>query len=142
LTVMLREPIKFVLLLAFALTINVVLAAAFLVFALLVWFVGGQVAVYFRRQERVATRQAADQIALLQESLMMMRLVKCFLMDLFNQSRVERQLSRYAYAQLRRYRGESIYRPFLILLGTLAAVVLFYVTRFILLTGPLGLANP
>ena len=140
LTVMLREPIKFVLLLVFALTINVGLAAAFLVFALLVWFVGGQVAVYFRRQERVATRQAADQIALLQESLMMMRLVKCFLMELFNQSRVERQLSRYAYAQLRRYRGESIYRPFLILLGTWRRSC-SYVTGLIVLTGRLGVAS-
>src|SRR5262249_12206602 len=87
-----------------------------------------QIAVYFRQQERVATRQAADQIAFLQESLMIMRLVKCFLMELFNQARVERQLSRYATAQLRRYRGESIYRPVLIFLGTLAAVVLLYVT--------------
>ena len=41
LTVMFREPIKFGLLLGFALTINLGLAAAFLVFALLVWFVGG-----------------------------------------------------------------------------------------------------
>src|SRR5262249_491358 len=100
--------------------------------------VGGQIAVYFRQQERVATRQAADQIAFLQESLMIMRLVKCFLMELFNQARVERQLSRYAAAQLRRYRGESIYRPILIFLGTLAAVVLLYVAGLIVLSGRLG----
>ncbi len=141
LTVMFRDPIKFALLLVFALTINLGLAAAFLIFALLVWFVGGQVAVYFRRQERGATRQAADQIALLQESLMMMRLVKCFLMELFNQSRVERQLSRYSFAQVRRYRGEAIYRPFLVFLGTLAAAVLLYVAGLIVLTGRLGVAS-
>ena len=37
----------------------------------------------------------------MRESLMLMRLVKCYLMELFNQSRVERQLARYAQAQLR-----------------------------------------
>jgi len=72
---------------------------------------------------------------------MIMRLVKCFLMELFNQARVERQLSRYASAQLRRYRGESIYRPILISLGTLAAVVLLYVTGLIVLSGRLGVAS-
>jgi ATP-binding cassette subfamily B protein len=141
LTVMVREPIKFALLLAFALVVNFWLALAFLLFALLVWIVGGQIAVYFRQQERVATRQAADQIALLQESLMIMRLVKCFLMELFNQARVERQLSQYATAQLRRYRGEALYRPLLIFLGTLAAVVLLYVAGLIVLSGRLGVAS-
>jgi ATP-binding cassette subfamily B protein len=141
LTVLVREPIKFALLLAFALVVNFWLALAFLLFALLVWIVGGQIAVYFRQQERVAIRQAGDQIALLQESLMIMRLVKCFLMELFNQARVERQLSKYAAAQLRRYRGEALYRPLLIFLGTLAAVVLLYVAGLIVLSGRLGVAS-
>lgn len=141
LTVIFREPVQFGLLLAFALALNFWLAVAFLVFALLIWVIGGQVAVYFRRQERVSTRLAADQIALLQESLMMMRLVKCYLMELFNQSRVERQLSRYAAAQLRRYRGEAIYRPLLLFLGSLAAIVLIYVAGLTVLSGRLGVAS-
>lgn len=140
-TVIFREPVKFFLLLAFALVLNVWLSIAFLIFALLVWLVGGQVAVYFRRQEREATRQAADQLALLQESLMMMRLVKTYIMELFNQSRVERQLSKYTVAQLRRYRGEAIYRPLLIFLSTAAAVVLFFVAGMIVLNGRLGIAS-
>ena len=41
-------------------------------------------------------QEAAEQLALIQESLMMMRLVKSYLMELFNQARVERQLARYA----------------------------------------------
>jgi ATP-binding cassette subfamily B protein len=141
LTVMFREPIKFILLLALALTLNLGLALAFLIFTLLVWLVGGQVAVYFRRQEREATRQSADQLALLQESMMLMRLVKCYLMELFSQSRVERQLSKYTQEQLRRYRGEAIYRPLLIFLGTLAAVVLLYVAGLVVLSGRLGIAS-
>src|SRR2546430_5887791 len=44
LTVALREPVVFGLLLAFALVVNVWLALAFLLFAVLVWLVGGQLA--------------------------------------------------------------------------------------------------
>ncbi len=141
LTVSVREPVKFALLLAFALVMSVWLTLAFLLFAILVWVVGGQLAVYFRRQEREANREASEQLALLQESLMMMRLVKCYLMDLFNQSRVERQLARHTEAQMRRYRGKAIYRPVLMFLGTLAAVVLLFVGGLVVLNGQLGVAR-
>ena len=141
LTVVYREPVKFALVLAFALALNVWLALAFLLFALLVWVIGGQVAVYFRRQERDANRNASNQLALLQESLMMMRLVKCYLMELFNQARVERQLAQYSAAQLHRYRGQAIYRPVLLFLGTVAGVVLLYVGGWIVLSGHLGVAR-
>jgi ATP-binding cassette, subfamily B, bacterial len=141
LTVVCREPVKFVLLLAFALALNVWLALAFLLCALLVWLIGGQLAAYFRRQERAATRRAGEQLALLQESLTLMRLVKGYLMELFNQSRVERQLAEYARAQMRRYRGEAIYRPILLFLGSVAAIVLLYVGGLIVLRGHLGVAR-
>jgi ATP-binding cassette subfamily B protein len=141
LTMVFREPVKFVLLLLFALAINVWLALAFLLFALLVWLVGGQLAARLRRQERVANRQAAEQLALLQESMMLMRLVKIYLMELFNQSRVERQLAAYSDAQLRRARGEAVYRPLLIFLGTLAALILLFVAGLIVLSGRLGVAS-
>jgi ATP-binding cassette, subfamily B, bacterial len=141
LTVVCREPVKFVLLLLFALALNVWLALAFLLSALLVWLIGGQLAAYFRRQERAATRRAGEQLALLQESLTLMRLVKGYLMELFNQSRVERQLAEYARAQMRRYRGEAIYRPILLFLGSVAAIVLLYVGGLIVLRGHLGVAR-
>jgi len=63
LTLVFREPVKFALLLAFALLINFWLALAFLLFAVLVWLVGGQIAAHFRRQGRLATnprRRATD----------------------------------------------------------------------------------
>jgi ATP-binding cassette subfamily B protein len=141
LTVVFREPVKFGLLLLFALLINFWLALAFFVFAVLVWLIGGQVAAYFRRQGRIATRRAADQLALIQESLKMMRLVKCYLMELFNQSRVERQLARYARAQMRRLHGEAVYRPLLIFLGTLAGMILLYIAGLAILSGELGVAS-
>jgi ATP-binding cassette subfamily B protein len=140
-TVLFVQPIKFALLLAFALIIHPLLALAFLLFALLVWLVGGQVASYVRSQSRAATTRAAEQLTLIRESLMLMRLVKCYLMELFNQSRVERQLARHAAAQLRRYRGEALYRPLLGFLGMLAAVCLLYVGGLIVLHGQLSVAS-
>jgi ATP-binding cassette subfamily B protein len=141
LTAFFREPIKFGLLLVFAMTINFWLALAFLLFAVLVWIVGGQIAAYFRRQGRAAEHRAANQMALIQESLMLMRLIKVYLMELFNQARVERQLSSYAQAQLQRYRGEAIYRPLFTFLGTAAAILMLLLAGTVVLGGYLGVAS-
>ncbi len=141
LTVVFREPAKFILLLVFALMVNFWLALAFLLFAVLVWLVGGQVAAYFRRRGRAAAHRAAEQLSLLQESLMMMRLVKVYLMELFNQSRVERQLARYASAQTRRYRGEAIYRPVLGFMGLFAVLILLYVVGIVILNGQISVTS-
>ncbi len=138
LTVYLRDPVQFALLFAFGLFINFWLTVAFLVFAMLVWLIGGQVVAYFRDQGEQATREAASRLALLQESLMMMRLVKCYRMELFNQARIERQLKLYSRSQLDRQRDEAIYRPLLLFLGVLAAVVLLCVTGLLVLDGRLG----
>ena len=141
LTVVFREPIKFALVLLFAFVVNFWLAVAFLLFALLVWLIGGQIAAYFRRHGRSAGQRAANQLALIQESLMLMRLVKVYLMELFNQSRVERQLARYAAAQMRRYRGEAVYRPVFLLLGMLAALALLYLVGLVILSGQVGVTS-
>jgi ATP-binding cassette subfamily B protein len=141
LTVAYREPVKLALLLIFALLLNVWLSLAFICFALLVWLVGGQVAAYFRSRERAAMRRAAEHLALLNESITLMRLVKIYLMELFNQARVERQLADYGEAQMHRYRGEAFYRPVLIFLGTLAAIGLLYLAGLVVLSGRLGVAR-
>jgi len=73
--------------------------------------------------------------------MMLMRLVKVYLMELFNQSRVERQLARYAQAQVSRFHGEAIYRPLIVFLGTLAVAVLLLVTGTIILSRQLVFAN-
>jgi ATP-binding cassette subfamily B protein len=141
LTAAVSEPIKFALLLAFALFVNFWLALAFLLFAVLVWYLGGQVAAHYRRQGRVATNHASEQLALIRETLMMMRLVKVYLMELFNQSRVERLLARYGKAQMIRFRGEAIYRPLFVFLGTVAALLLLAVAGVVVLFGQLGVAS-
>jgi ATP-binding cassette subfamily B protein len=141
LTVVFREPVKFVLVLIFALIVHVWLALAFLLFGLLVWLLGEQMVTHYRRQGRIAMQRAAEHLALIQESLMLMRLVKVYLMELFNQSRVERQLARFARAQERRLLGEAIYRPLLVFLGSLAGIILLAAAGIIVLNQQLGIAG-
>lgn len=141
LTVYFREPVKFGLLVAFALAVNFLLAVAFLLFALLVWLIGGQIAAFFRQEGRRAELRAANQLALMQESLMMMRLVKAYLMEAFNQTRVEKQLNDFAAAQLLRYRAESIYRPVFYFLGLAAMLILLLVAGYVVLLGRLGVTS-
>ena len=136
-----REPVKFGLLLFFALLVNFWLAIAFLIFAALVWLIGGQIVSYFRRKVEVADHRSGDQLTLMQESLTLMRLVKVYLMEAFNQGRFERQLGTYARAQEQRYRGEAVYKPIFALLGTLAVLTLFYLAGHLLLNGHLGVAS-
>lgn len=141
LTVYCRDLVKFGLLLAFTFLINFWLAVAFFVSALLVWLIGGQIAAYFRRQGRQAEMRSADQLVLIQESLMLMRLVKVYMMEAFNQTRVERQLACYARAQLRRFRGAAIYQSAFFFLGLLAALILLLVVGYVVLSGQLGVSS-
>lgn len=141
LTVVLREPVKFALLVVFALLVNFWMALAFLFFALLVWLLGGYIVASFRKQGLAATHRAANHLVLLQESLMLMRLVKVYLMELFNQARVERQLQGYAHSQLRQKIGEAIYWPMLALLGVLASIVLLGVVGWTVLNGELDVPS-
>jgi ATP-binding cassette subfamily B protein len=140
LTVAFREPVKFCLLLAFALVVDPWLSLAFLFFALLVWLIYEQLTASNKREVRAASLKAAEQLALIQESLMMMRLVKVYLMELFNQSRVERQLANYARAQLRRHMEETS-RPILVFLGTVAAAILLGAAGLVVLNRQLGVAT-
>jgi ATP-binding cassette, subfamily B, bacterial len=134
-------PLELAFLVMFALAIHFWLALAFILAALLVLLWGGQIATNLRRAGRSADRRAAARMALLQESLMIMRLVKSNVMELFNQSRVERQLTDYAGARLRRARGEALFRPLMWFLATLSVAVLLYIAGIIVLSAGLGTAN-
>jgi ATP-binding cassette subfamily B protein len=139
--VLLHEPLRLILLLVFALTINLWLGLAFLLFAALVWLLAALIADHFRAQVRLATNQAGERLTIMRESLMLMRLVKCYLMEQFNQSRVERQLARYGRVTLTRFRGEVFYRPLLAFLGLLCAMALLFVAGLIVLRGQLSVAG-
>ncbi|MFO0801033.1 MAG: ABC transporter ATP-binding protein [Gemmataceae bacterium] len=132
-----RYPLQFVLLLGLILSINFWLAVSCLLFALLAWLIGGQVAAYFRREARVGSRQSDAALSLLRESMGLMRLVKCFQMDRFNQSRVERQIAQAGRAGWRRYRGETLARPMLVAVALIAAVCLLYLAAWAVLAGDL-----
>jgi ATP-binding cassette subfamily B protein len=134
-------PTEIVFLFAFALMIHFWLAVAFLLMSLIVLLVGGQMAASFRRTARLADRRAEARMSLLQESITMMRLVKGQVMELFNQSRVERQLAEYADAKARRIRGESLFRPMLWFLAAIATAVLLYIAGLIVLSRGLGAAQ-
>lgn len=131
-------PIQVFLLLLFALLIHYWLAAAFLLAGVIVVVIGSQIAAWHRHTARIADRRATAQMALLRESLLMMRLVKSTVMEVFNQSRVERQLSEYAAARRRRFRAAAIFRPLLWFLGILSAAVLLYTAGVIVLSGGVG----
>ncbi len=141
LTVSYRAPIKFFLLIAFALFVQFWLALASIMLAILVWLIGGQMAAYFRRRGRQATHLASEYLTIMRESLMLMRLVKCYLLEQFNQNRVERQLSRYSRVQMIRLRGEALYQPLLLLLGVLCALLLLFVAGMLVLSGQLTVAS-
>jgi ATP-binding cassette subfamily B protein len=141
LTVVFREPVKAGLLLLFAILVSPWLALAFFMFALLVWMAGTQVATLLRRQGRAAQHQAAHQLTLIQESRTLSRLVKVYLMEAFNQERVEKRLRAYTAARLARYRGAAIYRPFFALLGLLAALILLLVAGYVVVQGHLGVVS-
>jgi ABC-type multidrug transport system fused ATPase/permease subunit len=134
LTISIREPVKIAALLVLALLVNPWLALAAIFAAGLVWIVSRQVAAALRRRGRSGARNAAKQLSLLEESLRMIRLVKGYLMDLFNQSRVERQLSEYSRAQMARFRGELAYRTLVVFLGTIAGAGLLYFAGLQILT--------
>ncbi len=136
-----REPIKFALLLIFCLMVNIWLTLAFLMFAVIVWMLGGQVAAYFRQKGRKASETSAEQLALIQESLMILRLVKVYLMELFNQARVERQLGKYSRAQMRKYRGDATFLPMLVFVSVVATLTLLFVIGVVVTRGQLSMAG-
>ncbi|MFO0864855.1 MAG: ABC transporter ATP-binding protein [Gemmataceae bacterium] len=136
-----REPVKAVALVLFALVLNFWFSLAFAGFAFLVWFAGGQIAAAIRRRNRRAEERGAEQLALLQESLMLMRLVKVYLMEAFNLKRVEKQLAGYANARRRVYYGDALYRPLFALLGFVAALILAFLAGVVILHGEMGVVT-
>ncbi|MBA4065956.1 MAG: hypothetical protein C0501_20005 [Isosphaera sp.] len=143
LTTRFHSPVMVLGLLVLILLVNFWLAVCFLCFAALVWLVVGQAAAYFRREGRVGGRQADSALGLLAESLGLLRLVKVYQMDRFNQNRVERQLAEAARAGWRRTRGDALSRPLLGAVALLAGVALMYLAGRSIIAGeftPAGLA--
>lgn len=141
LTTAYRAPLAVILLLALILLVNFWLAVSFLALAGLVWLIGGQIAAHFRREARIGERQANAALALLKESMALFRLVKCFQMERFNQTRVERQLNESARANWRRLRGAAMAAPLLGSVALLTGVALMYLAARGVLAGGFTVAG-
>ena len=94
-----------------------------------------------RRRAGIASRVAVNRLELLIESLRHIRLVKSYLMELFNQSRVERQLSDYAKAHVRRHRGDAVVKPLLTAFAVGAGLTLLYLAGLVVLNEGLSVAG-
>src|SRR6476619_6702046 len=70
-----------------------------------------------------------------------MRLVQSYLMELFNQSRVERQLADYATAQTRRSRGDAVAKPILTAFAVMSGLALLYLAGWVVLNEGLSVAG-
>lgn len=136
-----RYPILILGLFALLLLVNFWLAVSFLLLAALVWLIVGQVAAHFRRDARAGARQSATALALLGESLGLVRLVKCFQMERFNQNRAERQLAEAGRAGWRKLRGDALAGPLLGSVALLAGVALLYLAGRSVLAGELTVAG-
>lgn len=136
-----RLPVLVSLVLVILISVNPGLALCFLFVAALVWFAIGQLAAHFRDDGRRAERRAEARLSQMRESVSILQLVKCYLMDRFNQTRVERQLTDYSRAEWRRLRGESLSRPALEAAAILAGVGILYLSGLSVLYGIMSLAG-
>jgi ATP-binding cassette subfamily B protein len=107
----------------------------------LVWLIAGQSAAWFRRDARVAERRSAMQMSVMRESLRLMLLVKCYLMERFSQTRVERQLTDLSKTARRQHRGETLSRPTLYAVAAITGVLVLYVAARVVIGGQLSLAG-
>jgi ATP-binding cassette subfamily B protein len=135
-----RAPLLAAVVLVLLLAVHFWLTAAVLLLGAIVWLVGGQFAAWFRRDARLAARRSEARLAQMRESLTILHLVKMYLMERFNQTRVERQLADQGRAEWRRLRGEALSRPALVAAVTLAAIALLYLAGRAVLVGEMSVA--
>ncbi|HSQ58151.1 MAG TPA: ABC transporter ATP-binding protein, partial [Gemmata sp.] len=136
-----RSPLLVIGLLVLILLVNFWLAVSFLLLATLVWLIGGQIAAHFRREARLGSRHEESSSALLVESLSLLRLVKCYQMERFNQARVERQLAESGRSGWRKLRGEALSHPLLGAVALPASVALLYLAGRSVLAGDFSVAG-
>ncbi len=130
-----RVFLQMVLLTALVLVAHPFLGVAALILGGIVWSLAGQLTANLRQGGRSMGRVAQKRLNFLLESLRLIGLVKAYLMEQFNQARVERQLTEYANAFHRRHRGESLGRPILLLFAGIATAVFLLLAGFTALRG-------
>lgn len=106
-----REPVKLVLLLTVAIMAHWSVAVLFLVLAGLGAFLAPRLITRVRARAAAATRKAAERLALLQESLFMLRLTRGYSMESYEQHRFERNLGQFTLGELRQLRSPAAVDP-------------------------------
>ncbi len=106
-----KESIKLVLLLLIALLAHVVLAALFMILAFMGAFLVRRQAQSARARATAAIRNAAERLALLQESLFQIRLTRGYLMESPAAQRFERNLQDFTENETRRMRSSAAGDP-------------------------------
>ena len=124
-----------------AVSANAWLGLASLFLLASVWLLAGQVAAWYRRDARVAARRAQARLAMLRESVSLLQLAKCFLIERFSTARVERQIHDLSKATRHRLRGETISRPTLATVAILAGIVILYLAGRSILGGGTSVAS-
>lgn len=137
----LRGPIKVALLVVVLFSVNIWVTIAMLFVGGLVWLLAGQAAAWYRRDARLAARRAESRLGLLKESLSVMQLIKAYLMERFSQTRVERHLTELNRTAWRRQRGETLSRPTLYAVVSLASICLLFLTGWVILNGQMTVAG-
>lgn len=136
-----RGMVVTVLLLVVLLVVHFWLTLSLLLLAGVVWIVVGQAAAWFRRDARLATRRAAARLGMMRESMSMMQLVKAYLMDRYGKARFERQLSDVSRSARRLARAETISRPTLLAVASLAGAAMLYLAGRVVLAGEMSVAG-
>ncbi len=106
-----RSPVKVVLLFVVALLAHWALALLFLVLAGLGAFLARRLVQRGRGRVAAATRVAAERLALLQESLQMIRLTRGYLMESYEQGRFEHNLEQFTVAEARQLHSVGAVGP-------------------------------
>ena len=136
-----RGMVVTVLLLVVLLVVHFWLTLSLLLLAGVVWMVVGQAAAWFRRDARLATRRAAARLGMMRESMSMMQLVKAYLMDRYGKARFERQLSDVSRSAWRLARAETLSRPTLMAVASLAGAAMLYLAGRVVLAGEMSVAG-
>jgi len=106
-----REPVRIVLLLGLALAVHTALTLLLLLLAALGAFALRRVMARSRARADEAVRGAEQRLALLEESLRIIRLTRGYLMEPYSQERFERHLADQMAAEQRRLRSLSAVGP-------------------------------
>jgi ATP-binding cassette subfamily B protein len=128
-----REPVLILLLLAIALMAHWSLALLFLLCAAVGVYLARRQILAARASAAAATRTAAEKLALLQESLFLIRLTRGYLMENAAATRFERNLAQFTQSELRQLNSTAAVKPLIQFVGVLCITLVVGLASFNLL---------